>query len=159
MVGRSGWHGNRGVFICSQMYAVFGRIPEYAQGDRCFVVRPMYICGTNRYIYIYIHTYIYIHKAPPWLAAGPAPPASRPAELGKGQMGSALMEPLQVLCFSTEGPFGYSRKPTFIFPKVPGPTFFPNLSRFITFAAAPLVLTTFVRNQKLGVAIQTSSMP
>ena len=34
-------------------------------------------------------------------------------------------------------------------PKVPGRTFFPNLSKFIAFAAAPLVLTPFVRNQGL----------
>ena len=31
--------------------------------------------------------------------------------------------------------------------KVPGRTFFPNLSKYITFAAAPSVLTPFVRNQ------------
>ena len=49
--------------------------------------------------------------------------------------------------FLTEGPFGYSREPTFIFPKVPGRTFFLNLSKLITFAVAPLVLTPFVRNQ------------
>ena len=49
-------------------------------------------------------------------------------------MGSALMGLLRVSCFLTEGPFGYS---TFIFPKVPGRTYFPNLSEFITFAAAP----------------------
>ena len=35
----------------------------------------------------------------------------------------------------------------FIFPEVPGRTFFPYLSKFITFAAAPLVMTPFVRNQ------------
>ena len=35
----------------------------------------------------------------------------------------------------------------FIYQKVPGRAFFPNLSTFITFAAAPLVLTPFVRNQ------------
>ena len=28
--------------------------------------------------------------------------------IGKGQMGSALMGPLQISCFSTEGLFGYS---------------------------------------------------
>ena len=40
------------------------------------------------------------------------------------------------------------REPTFNFPKVPGRTFFPNLSkRNSTFAAAPLVLNPFVRNQ------------
>ena len=37
----------------------------------------------------------------------------------------------------------YSRHPTL----VPGRTFFQNLSQFITFAAAPLVLTPFVRSQ------------
>ena len=39
------------------------------------------------------------------------------------------------------------REPTVIFPKVPGRSFFHNQSKFITFAAAPLVLTPFVRNQ------------
>ena len=29
--------------------------------------------------------------------------------VGKGQMGSALMGSLQILCFLTEGLFGYSR--------------------------------------------------
>ena len=62
-------------------------------------------------------------------------------------MGSALMGSLQMLCCLTEGLFGYSREPTFLFPKVQGHTFFPNLSKIITFAAAPLVLTPFVSNQ------------
>ena len=57
--------------------------------------------------------------------------------LGKGQMGSALMGSLQISCFSTEGLFGYSRQPTFIFPKVPGCTFSPNLSKLLTSAVAP----------------------
>ena len=34
-------------------------------------------------------------------------------------------------------------------PEVPGRTFFPNLSKEFTFAAAPLVLTPFVHNQRL----------
>ena len=34
-----------------------------------------------------------------------------------------------------------------IFPEVPGRTFFPNLSKLLTFAVAPLVLTPFVRHQ------------
>ena len=37
----------------------------------------------------------------------------------------------------------------FIFPKVPARTFFPNLSKSITFAAAPLEFTQFVRNQNV----------
>ena len=37
-------------------------------------------------------------------------------------MGSALMGSLHLFMFClTEGPFGFSREPTFIFPKVPGP--------------------------------------
>ena len=46
-----------------------------------------------------------------------------------------------VQCFLPEGLFGYSRQSAFIFLKVPGRPFFPNLSKFIIFAAAP-----FVRN-------------
>ena len=46
-----------------------------------------------------------------------------------------------------QGLFGYSRSPISVFPKVPGRTFFPSLSKSITFAAAPFVLTPFVRNQ------------
>ena len=40
-----------------------------------------------------------------------------------------------------------STSSTSISPKVPGRTFFPDLSKLNTFAAAPLVLTPFVRNQ------------
>ena len=71
-------------------------------------------------------------------------------ELGKGQMGLALMGSLQISCFFClfwQSTFGYSLCPTFISPEVTGCTFFPNLSKFITFAAAPLLLTPFVRNQ------------
>ena len=57
------------------------------------------------------------------------------------------MGSLRTSYFLTEGPFGYSRWPTFVFPKVPGRTFFLNLSKIITFAAAPSVWTPFVRNQ------------
>ena len=53
-------------------------------------------------------------------------------------MGSALMGSLQIWLL----PLTY-----FIFPEVPGHTFFPNLSKLITFAAAPLVLTPCVSNQ------------
>ena len=44
----------------------------------------------------------------------------------------------------------YSQTYTYIciytFPKVPGRTFFPWLPKIVTFAAAPLVRTPFVRN-------------
>ena len=76
------------------------------------------------------------------------------AAFGKGKMGSALMGSLQISCALTEGPFGYCRLPTCFFPKVPGRTFFPNLSKTITFAAAPLVLTPFVRNRGLREAVR-----
>ena len=52
-----------------------------------------------------------------------------------------------ILCVLAEGLFGYSREPASIYPEVPGRTFFTNLSKIITFAAAPLVLTPFVCNQ------------
>ena len=70
-------------------------------------------------------------RTPGW-AAGPSIGRCQKA-VGEGQMGSAL----QISCFLTEGLFGYAREPTLIFSKVPGRTFFPNLSKFITFAAAP----------------------
>ena len=53
-------------------------------------------------------------------------------------MGSARMGSLRISYLLTEGLFGYSFYPIVIF---------PNLSELITFAAAPLVLTSFVRNQ------------
>ena len=52
--------------------------------------------------------------------------AARARAVGKGQMGSALMGSLQISCLSTEGPFGYSRYPMLISPKVPGRTFCPQ---------------------------------
>ena len=52
-------------------------------------------------------------------------------------VGSALEGSLQIPCFLTAGPFVYSREPASIFPEGPGRNFFPNLSEFITFAAAP----------------------
>ena len=51
----------------------------------------------------------------PFAVAVVTDPAQLPAErdcreaFGKGQMGSALMGSLQISCFLTEGPFGYSR--------------------------------------------------
>ena len=69
--------------------------------------------------------------------------------VGKGQLGSALMWSLQTSRFLTEALFGYYLYPSFIFAKVPGRTFFHYLSKFITFATAPLVLTPFVRIQQV----------
>ena len=52
-----------------------------------------------------------------------------------------------VRVFLTDQLFGYSLEPTLILPKVPGWTCFPDLTKVMAFAAAPLVLTPFVRNQ------------
>ena len=65
-------------------------------------------------------------------------------------MGSALMGSLQIV---SEGLFGYSGQYMFIFPKVPGHTLFPNRPKVITFEAAPLVLTPFVRNQQVPATV------
>ena len=54
-----------------------------------------------------------------------------------------------IFMFLTQGPFGYFRWPTCIFPKVPGRTFCLNRSKCVIFAAAPIVSTPFVRNQKV----------
>ena len=57
---------------------------------------------------------------------------------GKGHMGSALIGSLQCYVFWQRDFGGIPVNICFIFPKVPGRTFFPKLSKFITFAAAPL---------------------
>ena len=41
-------------------------------------------------------------------------------------MGPALMGSLRISGFSTEGAFVYCHEPAFVFPKVPGRTFFPQ---------------------------------
>ena len=61
-------------------------------------------------------------------------------------MGSALMGSAQFMFFDRDF-LGTPVNLIFIIRKVPGRTFFLNLSKFITFAAATLVLTPFVRNQ------------
>ena len=62
-------------------------------------------------------------------------------QFGKGQWGSALMGSLRILCFVRQRdllgtPVNPLVLPTLIFPKVPGRTFFPNLSTLIVCAAA-----------------------
>ena len=59
-------------------------------------------------------------------------------DVGRGQVGSALMGSLLIM-FNVfdRGNFGLLRLIYFMFPKVTaGRTFFPNLSKFTTFAAA-----------------------
>ena len=80
---------------------------------------------------------------------------SRSQEFGEGQTGSALMGSLQTSCFFDRGTFGVLPLTYLCFPKSAQGTFFPNMSKLITFAAAPLVLTPFVRNQN----IYTNALP
>ena len=56
---------------------------------------PIYI-----YIYIYTHIYTYTLGIPENFSFGELPPDW---DLGKGQMGSALMGPLQISCFPLQG--------------------------------------------------------
>ena len=50
-----------------------------------------------------------------------------------------------IFVFLTEGLLGTPIN-LLLSPQLPGPTFFPNLSKIVTFAAPPSVLTPFVRN-------------
>ena len=60
------------------------------------------------------------------------------SRFGKGQMGSALMGSLRFfLCFSTEGLF-WVLPLTYIFPKVPGRTFFPQSIKQTYFCSGPI---------------------
>ena len=63
-------------------------------------------------------------------------------------MGSALRGSLRISCFLTEGLFGYQSVKICQTLSILR-TCFPNMSKVITFAAAPLVLTPFVRNRIL----------
>ena len=117
-------------------------------------------------IYIYMHIYIYIERERETSLRTFCPAEKRQASssglafvctsgsdakrFGEGPLGSALMGSLQISCLLTEGLPGYSRQPNCVFPKVPGRTpFSPNLSKCITFAAAPLMATPFVRHQRM----------
>ena len=66
---------------------------------------------------------------------------------GKGQTGSALMGSLQHFMFFDRGTFWVLLLTYFYLPKSARAYFFSQSVEFITFAAAPLVLTPFVRNQ------------
>ena len=67
---------------------------------------------------------------------------------GEGQMGSALIWVTANFMLFDRGTFWVLPLTCFyLSTKVPGHTFFPNRSKIITFAAAPLGLTPFVRNQ------------
>ena len=79
------------------------------------------------------------------LVAAASQRISAQALLGEGQMGSALVGSLQTsYIFVDRGTFWVLPLTS---PKVPGRIFFPNLSKFITFAVALLVWTPSVRSQ------------
>ena len=79
----------------------------------------------------------------------PAVAAACAPGVGRGQMGSALMGSLDfVFMFFDGGTFWVLPLTYFIFPKVPGCACFPNRSKSITFAAAPLVSTPLVQKPK-----------
>ena len=88
---------------------------------------------TCMHIYIYIYIYIYYT----YMYSSSPRPRGR-VFIGKGQMGSALMASLQVSCFLTEGLLvGFSRSPTFIFPKCQGVPFSPILSNSLLLLRRP----------------------
>ena len=70
---------------------------------------------------------------------------SRARSIGKGQTGSAVRGSLRISCFLTEILVGTPVKCAL--PKMPGRTFFPNPAKYVTIAAALLVLTPFVRSE------------
>ena len=72
----------------------------------------------------------------PWGAAGSGRHKTV-ADISEGTNGVSINGVTANFMFLDRATFGYSRQPTFIFPKVPGRTFFFNLSKFITFAATP----------------------
>ena len=86
--------------------------------------------------------------------ASPRPRRSRP---GRGDVRTVRKGTNRVstngvtanFMFCDRGTFGVLPLTYLIFTKVSGRTFFPNLSKGITFAAAPLVLTPFVRNKRV----------
>ena len=99
----------------------------------CYCYYYYYYCYYYYYYYYYYYSYTEVDDTGTYLRY---PGVS--AVCGKGQMGSALMGSLRISCFLTEGLFGYSRSPTFISPKVPGRSFFPNLSKLLASAVDPL---------------------
>ena len=68
------------------------------------------------------------------------------------------MGSLQMSCFLTEGRFGYAGTPVSLrlySQECQGVPFSPICQKSLQFAAAPLVLTPFVRNQRAGFALES----
>ena len=63
----------------------------------------------HRERYVCVQARIAIASPPTPVNCTPPCPSLPPAELGKGQMASALTGSLRISCVLTEGPFGYSR--------------------------------------------------
>ena len=104
------------------------------------------------YMCIYIYIYIYMKGREPLqddglrLHAGADAPGRPEGRPGRDKWGRHEWGRCNFLCFLTEGLFGYSREPAFIFTKMLGRTFFFwsfCYKEINTFAAAPLVLTPF----------------
>ena len=99
------------------------------------------------YIYIYVYTYSFVYADAPVRAACLHRRPPHRVELGKGQMGSALMGALQTSCFD-RGTFWVLPLTHFCLPNSARAYLLPQSVKIrYTFAAAPLVLTPFVRNQ------------
>ena len=75
---------------------------------------------------------------------------SKSLEFGKGRMGSALMGSLQIACVCYGWTFWVLPLTYFYLPKSASAYLFPESVKNITFAAAPLVLTPFVRSQGMS---------
>ena len=104
------------------------------------------------YIYTYIYIYVYMYSAYNVTCGGVASELiSSGAVLGKGQMGSALTGSLQISCLFDRGTFWALPLTYFCIPKSARAYLFPQSLEFITCAEAPLVLTSFLRSQAVGI--------
>ena len=104
-------------------------------------------------MYIYIYTYIGGRERREGPVQGGGAGGGRRAHRAghrKGTNGVSTNGVTANSVFLDRGTFWVLPLTTLVFAKVPGRTFSPNLSKLITFAAAPLVLTPFVRNQKVA---------
>ena len=79
------------------------------------------------------------HEKPAFPRTGSVPPGKRLQRDKWGVIASFMLFDRLV---------GYSRQPTFFSPKSARAYLFPQSVKIITFAAAPLALTPFVRNQR-----------
>ena len=123
-------------------------------------------CSMYRIIYIYmtIHTHVYTYDPRQQQRKRQRLPevdelsasidkntadSTELGELGKGLMGSALMGSLRIPCLFDRGTFWVLPLTYFCLPKSANTYLFPPICQNVhyLFAAAPLVLTPFVRNQ------------